>query len=339
MSDLPLVSVIMPVRNEASFIERSLSAVMRQDYPPECLEIVFIDGLSNDGTVALVSQYLSEVKANTPVTPSVYLLDNPKQHMPGAFNLGVQKASGDIIIVIGGHCVIEPDYVRQCVGALEATGADCVGGPMVTVGETTMAKGIALAQSSRFGVGGVAFRTGRREGCYVDTVAFGAYRREVFERIGLFDEELVRNQDDEFNFRLTQAGGKIWLDPAIRSVYYSRASLSRLWRQYYQYGLYKVRVIQKRQAVPSWRHLVPAVFVLALLMSLVFSLLTGQRRWLLAVAGPYTLANGFASLRTAGADTAILSFLPLAFATLHFAYGLGFLAGLWHWRNHWGQQS
>src|SRR6185503_15703914 len=129
--------------------------------------------------------------------------------------------------------------LARCLELLDTTGADCVGGVIVTEGTTDAARAIAAAQSSRFGVGGVAFRTGRDEPGPVDTLAFGAYRREVFDRLGGFDEELVRNQDDEFNFRLTQAGGKIWLDPSICSVYYSRASFRGLWRQYFQYGFYK----------------------------------------------------------------------------------------------------
>jgi GT2 family glycosyltransferase len=196
---------------------------------------------------------------------------------------------------------------------------------MVTLGETWPAQTIALAQSSFFGVGGTAFRTEFQKAGYVDTVAFGAYRREVFEWIGSFDEELVRNQDDEFNFRLTQAGGKIWLDPSIRSVYYSRANLLRLWRQYFQYGFYKVRVIQKRQAIPSWRHLVPGIFVLGLMGSLLLALITRRRRWAVVVAGPYILANGLASLLTARRNWTALPGLPFAFLTLHLSYGLGFL--------------
>jgi len=211
---------------------------------------------------------------------------------------------------------------------------------MVTVGETWMARAIALAQSSLFGVGGVTFRTGRKKPGYVHTVAFGAYRREVFERIGAFDEELVRNQDDEFNFRLIQAGGKIRLDPSIHSVYYSRTDLCGLWRQYFQYGIYKVRVIQKRRAVPSWRYLVPGAFVLGLLGSLLLALITSQPFWVLTVAGPYAVANGLASLWTARRDGRTLVVLPLAFLTLHLAFGIGCLWGLWRWRRKsWGAKE
>lgn len=332
----------MPVRNEAGYIRRSLGSLLAQDYPSDKLEILVVDGMSDDDTRVIISQLLERERASISpngsvvvAAPIVTILDNPQRVAPAAFNIGLSAACGEVIIIVGGHSELAPDYVQRCIQALAQTGADCVGGPMTTLGETGVARAIALAQSSPFGVGGVAFRTGRTQGSYVDTVAFGAYRREVFARIGGFDEELVRNQDDELNFRLTQTGGKIWLDPAIKSLYYSRASLRSLWRQYYQYGLYKVRVIQKRGAVPSWRHLVPGLFVLALLGSWLLALVTRRPRLGLSVVGPYAVANLTASLWTARSEPRMLPLLPLAFATLHLAYGLGFLVGLWRWRDRW----
>jgi glycosyltransferase involved in cell wall biosynthesis len=328
---LPRVSVIMPIRNEERFIARSLGAVLEQEYPAELLEVLLVDGMSTDETRTVAHRIAAEQSSDhhMPVT----LLDNPAQHVSAAFNRGLREARGEIVIIVGGHCEIAPDYVRRCVETLERTGAACVGGPMQTIGETGVARTIALAQSTPFGVGGVAFRIGRAQPGYVDTVAFGAYRREVFDRIGGFDEELVRNQDDEFNFRLTQSGGKIWLDPTIGSRYYSRASLRGLWRQYYQYGFYKVLVIQKRGAVPSWRHLVPGAFVLALLASLLLGFVTRRPLLAASVAGSYAAANLVASALTAREDPRALPLLPAAFATMHLAYGLGFLMGVWRWRK------
>ncbi|NTU79988.1 MAG: glycosyltransferase family 2 protein [Chloroflexales bacterium] len=325
----PIISVIIPCRNEASFIARSLGTVLSQDYPADRMEVLVVDGMSDDATREVIARTVAAYPGAAPVT----VLDNPGQIAPTGMNIALAHACGEVIIRVDGHCEIAADYLRCCVVALEATGADCSGGPMVTVGDTQVARTIALAQSARFGVGGVAFRTGHTRPSYVDTVAFGAYRREVFERIGGFDEELVRNQDDELNFRLTQAGGKIWLDPSIRSTYYSRASIRKLWRQYYEYGLYKVLVIKKRGAVASWRHLVPALFVLSLCASLLLALFTRRPRLGLLVAGPYAAANLGASVWTARGEWQSLPLLPGAFLTLHFAYGLGFLAGLWRWRK------
>jgi len=346
------VTIIMPIRNEAAFIDRSLSAVLNQDYPPDRLEVFVVDGMSEDETREIIKRVISEGRrrkvdhtSEKPGTSNlisgaedgqglqIILLDNPSQIVPTALNIALRHARGQVIIRVDGHCQIHPDYVKRCVEALERTGADCVGGPMVTVGETWVAKAIGVAQSSFFGVGGVAFRTGRRQGTYVDTLAFGAYRRQVFDRIGGFDEELVHNQDDEFNFRLIQAGGKIWLDPSIRSVYYSRGSLRGLWQQYFQYGLYKVRLIQKRGAVPSLRHLVPAGFVLAFAFSIILAIITSQPLWSLSIIGPYWLANMTASFWAARKDWATLPLLPVTFVILHASYGLGFLWGFWRWRK------
>jgi len=333
----PLVSLILPVRDEARFIERNLSALAAQSYPHACLEILVADGQSTDGTPDAVRAF-----AAAHPELNIHLLENPQRIKPPGFNRALAQARGEIIIMVDGHCVLAPDYVQRCVELLAQTGADCVGGPITTVGETAEARAIAVAQSSPFGVGGAAFRMADARAGYVDTLAFGAYRREVFARIGVLDEELVRNQDDEFNFRLVQAGGKIWLDPSIRAIYYSRASLLKLWSQYYGYGLYKVRVIQKRGAVASWRHLAPAAFVLAVFLAILLFGFT-RRKLFLAPVVAYTAANLAFSFTTGLASPpdgkqarlpGILPYLPLAFGTLHFAYGLGFLAGLWRWRQH-----
>ena len=324
----PLVSLILPVRDEARFIERNLDALAAQTYPHACLEILVADGQSTDGTPDKVRAFAAAHGGL-----SIRLLDNPQRIKPPGFNMALAGARGEIIVMVDGHCVLAPDYVERCVELLAQTGADCVGGPITTVGETAAARAIAAAQSSPFGVGGAAFRMADAQAGYVDTLAFGAYRREVFDRIGVLDEELVRNQDDEFNFRLIQAGGKIWLDPSIRAVYYSRASLPKLWAQYYEYGLYKVRVIQKRGAVASWRHLAPATFVLAVILALLLFGFT-RRKLFLAPMVAYTAANLAFSFTTGLRQGGILPYLPLAFGTLHFAYGLGFLAGLWRWRQH-----
>jgi glycosyltransferase involved in cell wall biosynthesis len=319
----------MPVRNEASFIEKSFCAVLHQDFPPERMQIILVDGMSDDGTLRIVERIVEpERKELLLKRPEVIIVENPARIVPQALNLGLQRARGDIVIRVDGHCEIASDYVRRCVEALDKTKADCVGGPMKTVGATWIARGIALAQSSFFGVGGAAFRTGGPRGRYVDTLAFGAYRRHVFERIGLFDESLKRNQDDEFNLRLTQSGGRIWLDPGIKSVYYSRSSLSGLMRQYFEYGFYKVAVIKKRRTVSSWRQLVPAIFVVALFTSLLAGLIAGWPWFSASVIAPYGIAALAAAAVAARREPVLFPVLPLAFATMHFAYGLGFLAGV-----------
>ncbi len=323
MDKPPLVTIIMPVRNEGRHIARALEAVLNQDYPRERMEILVVDGMSSDDTRPLVQAFATR-------DPRLRLLDNPERIVPTALNRGIYAARGEVIIRVDGHAEIARDYVRRCIEGLAQVDAECIGGPIATVGETWIARGIAIAQSSPFGVGNAAFRYSNRAQ-YVDTLAFGAYRRRVFDRIGVFDEELIRNQDDEFNFRLVQAGGKIWLAPSIRSTYYSRASLRGLGKQYFEYGFWKVRVIQKHGRPASWRHVVPVTFVLALTASLVVSLFTPFSFGFFAVLLPY-LAASLAMSVWLGArhGWSYVALLPLAFGTLHIAYGMGFLVGLFH---------
>ena len=321
----PLVSVIMPVRNEAAYIARSLGAVLAQDYPADRLEILVVDGMSDDGT-------RQAVLAQAAADPRVRLLDNPAGIVPPGLNVGIGQARGEIVVRVDGHCEIAPDYVRHCVAHLLAghDGApiEAVGGPIETIGETDEAAAIALAMSSWFGVGGSAFRTIKDRPLLVETVAFPAYRRATLQRLGPFDEEMVRNQDDEYNYRLLKSGGRILLSPDIRSRYYSRGSLRSLWRQYYQYGYWKVRVMQKHPRQMRVRQFAPPAFVAGLLGSAALGLVFRPfRRLLGAVLALYLAANVVASL-SLGREHAprLLVIHPI----LHLSYGLGFLVGLAH---------
>jgi len=323
--EYPLVSVIMPVRNEAAYIARSLGAVLAQDYPADCLEILVVDGMSNDGT-------RQAVLAQAAADPRVRLLDNPAGIVPPGLNIGIGQARGEIIVRVDGHCEIASDYVRRCVQHLlaghDGAPVEAVGGPIETIGETDEAAAIALAMSSWFGVGGSAFRTIKDRPLLVETVAFPAYRRATLQRLGPFDEEMVRNQDDEYNYRLLKSGGRILLSPDIRSRYYSRGSLRSLWRQYYQYGYWKVRVMQKHPRQMRVRQFAPPAFVAGLLGSAALGLvLRPFRRLLGAVLALYLAANVVASL-SLGREHAprLLVIHPI----LHLSYGLGFLVGLAH---------
>src|SRR5690349_10523036 len=231
----PTVSVVMPVRNEERFIAACLTSVLEQDYPAELVEVLVVDGMSTDRT----RERAAEVLADRIAAGTASILDNPRGIAPTAMNIGISAASGDVILRVDGHTTLPPDYVSRCVKVLQETGSQNVGGAIRTLGSGAVGRAIATAQSSRFGVGGVAFRTGRSSAGPVDTVPFGAFPREVFDRIGDFDVELVRNQDDELNFRLIQAGGTVWFDPGIRTDYFSNRTLRGLWRQYFLYGKYK----------------------------------------------------------------------------------------------------
>lgn len=331
MAALPFVSVVMPVRNEDRYLARSLGSVLAQDYPSDRYEVIVVDGDSDDGTLAEIDRLTDGAPE-----PAVQVLHNPERIVPISLNLALEVAKGDYVVRMDGHAHPPSDYVRRCIEVLQETGHECVGGVIDTVGETPEARAVAAAQSSRFGVGNSTFRVGSPKPGPVDTVPFGAWPREVFDRIGGFDEELVRNQDDELLFRLTQAGGTVWFDPSIRCSYFSRADLRTLRRQYFQYGMYKVRVAQKRGGFASWRHVVPAAFVVGLAGSALLSLLRRQKRWLGVVAGSYVLANALATRSVARDHDVDPRVVAAAFATLHLAYGTGTIVGVWRFRDAWG---
>ncbi|MEX2541113.1 MAG: glycosyltransferase family 2 protein [Trueperaceae bacterium] len=290
------VSVIMPVYNEADHIEVAVRSVLDNDLAPERLEVLVVDGMSTDGTREIVCELAKE-------HPRVRLVDNREKTVPYALNRGLGVATGEVIIRVDGHATVAPDFVRSCLAELDAhPECGCVGGPIENVNVNETARAISLAMSSPFGVGNARFRLGDYEG-YVDTLAFGAYRREVFDRVGRFDELLTRNQDDEFNYRLARAGIRIWLSPRIRSRYVVRSSFAKLFRQYYQYGYWKVYVNRKHGAVTSLRQLVPVVFMVALGLCLLAAPVVPAARWALLLVVSVYLAGalGFALIASRGA--------------------------------------
>ncbi len=332
MEEVPFVSVVMPVRNEEHFIARSLAAVLSQDYPSDRMAVIVADGMSDDQTRAIAMSFVSQ-------HPCLRLIDNPGRIVSYGLNAALRIARGDIIVRVDGHCEIAHDYVSRCVEHLKRNDVDCVGGPIETIGENHLAQVIAMAMATPFGVGGSAFRTVRDKSLFVDTVAFPACKARVIRRAGFFDEELVRNQDDEYSYRLRKLGGRILLAPDVRSRYYSRGSLRSLWRQYFQYGYWKIRVMQKHPRQMSLRQFVPPIFVLVTLLTLLLSAVSAISMWLfLGVLTAYILANLAASIFT-GTNLRSLVVLPVVFATLHFSYGSGFLWGLVKFWNRWSDNN
>ncbi len=329
------VSVIMPIRNEGSFIARSLRAVLTQDYPHKYLEVLIADGMSDDSTrdiIAALSAGYPQVRLQT--------IDNPERIVPTGFNAALNRSTGAIIVRVDGHTVVAPDYVQQCVYALHRTGADNVGGRMVAAGETAFARAVALATSSRFGVGGAQFHYLDSE-AWTDTVYMGAWPRQVFERVGLFDEEQVRNQDDEFNYRLREQGGRILLSPMIRSTYYNRARPRSLFKQYYQYGYWKVRVMQKHPAQMRVYQFLPPLFVAALVVNAAILPFMPIGRWSLGlIIAAYIAGNVSATALNVERDRWRLApNVALAFCLIHFGYGIGFLSGLIKFRKRWSDRG
>jgi glycosyltransferase involved in cell wall biosynthesis len=320
MGELPRVTVVMPVRNEERYVERSLGAVLAQDYPPELLEVLVADGMSTDGTRRLVER-LGRGR-------DVRVIDNPRGIVAPGLNAAIAEARGEVVVRVDGHCEIAPDYVRRAVEHLRRGGVAGVGGPVETVGETPLARAIAAAMSSRFGVGGSAFRVGVDAPVWADTIPFPAYPRRVLAAAGPFDEELVRNQDEEYNYRLRGAGEKLLLAPDLRSRYYSRADLRSLWRQYFQYGFWKVRVLEKHPWQMRPRQLGPPSLVAALAAGALAAAWSPAGLAVLAgIAAAYLLAAGAAALMVA-VPWRYRPLMPVIFAAMHLGYGCGFWAGL-----------
>ena len=257
-SAAPMVSVVIPCRNEKSHIGGCIRSMLSQEPPDGGFELIVADGMSTDGTREILRRLAEK---NT----SLRVIDNPGRIVSTGLNRAITAARGGIIIRADAHTGYAPDYIRQCVRVLSDSGADNVGGPWIAAPRGYVGSAIAAVFHSKFGSGGARGHDPDYEGP-VDTVYLGCWRRDTFDRIGCFDEELVRNQDDEFNLRLTRAGGTVWQSPLIKSWYHPRGSCRQLFQQYMQYGYWKVRVIQKHRLPASWRHVVPALFVASILV-------------------------------------------------------------------------
>jgi len=323
----PFVTVVMPVRNEATLIRRSLGAVLAQDYPRDRIEILVVDGESADET-ASIAQAIAAYDARVRVLP------NPGRIQARALNIGLNAARGAVIVRVDGHTIVAPDFVRQCVSLLRTTGASNVGGPQRCVGVTAWGRAIAAAYRSPFGVPS-RFRVSRQAG-YVDTVYMGAWPRQIFERVGRFDETLEVNEDYEHNYRIRRAGGRIYLSPDIRSEYCGRQTPGALWGQFFRYGRGKFQVLQRHPASARPRHLVAPTWVAAVVVS---AILAPLHRWFARLWGMlllgYAVASAMASIRAAqGNRRELLPRLPVVFACMHVGWGAGFWCELFRFMLH-----
>jgi succinoglycan biosynthesis protein ExoA len=312
------LSIVIPCRNEARSIAPVLDSILAQDFGGRDWEVIVADGTSDDGTRAILEGYQR-------VEPRIRVIDNPSKAVPAGLNSAIRSARGDIILRMDAHTSYAPDYVRRCVETLDTVAADNVGGPARTRSSGYWGRAIAAAYHSAVACGGAKFHDADYEG-WVDTVPYGCWRKSTLLRIGLFDERLIRNQDDELNLRLRRS-------PGIVSWYQPRGSLKNLALQYFQYGFWKVAVIRKHRVPASWRHVIPPTFVTAGVAIPVAGLaLPGLLALWAAMVALYLFLCIVAS-----ADCArkkgwlLLPALPLVFFAYHVAYGAGFLAGISYW--------
>ncbi len=313
-------TVIMPVRNEGSHMRVSLEGVLSQDASPDSFEVLVVDGMSTDETRDVVREVMTR-------HPNVRLLDNPGRIVPTAMNVGIAEARGEFIVRVDGHCFLEPDYIRNAIQALRQSGRQGVGGSMVATGKGFWGGAIASATSTPFGVGNARFHYSAQEGD-ADTVYLGAYRRDYLREIGGYDSRFVRNQDDELNYRIRSRGGRVYYTPRMRAIYQVRKSLALLFRQYRQYGRWKMPMYRKTGHPVQLRHLAPSAFVIALVAPLCVGPWAPVVLWLPAAAlALHLFVGAMFALRWRPLRLSNLG-MPVVFLTLHVAYGLGFLTGM-----------
>ena len=333
------ITVIIPTRNEQNFIADTLISVLNQDYPSDFMEILVADGESDDETSSIVQNFADQYK-------NVRLIKNPEKVVPYALNYAIKEASGDLIIRMDSHSIYPVNYVSTLVNASNSLKADNVGARVVTLpaNEGVLAGSIAAAISHPMGVGNSSFRLEGSKAQEVDTVPFGCFHKEVFERIGYFDTDLIRNQDDEFNGRIIKNGGKIFLVPDLEIKYYARGTISKMMKMFFHYGLFKPLVNKKLGSAATLRQFVPPLFVLFLFTGFLLPFLGGifQMIWFLGLFLYLALDLGVSfSIGFKKSRFGMFLVLPILFPLIHIAYGYGYLKGYvlvnWMGKNPGGQ--
>ena len=310
-----MITVVCPVYNEEKYIEKLLYFFVHAK--PDDKELIIMDGNSTDQTKSIVLEWSKK-------DPRIRLLSNPHKTVPYALNMAIESSSGDPVIRLDAHTVYADDYFEKIMETFAQTGADIVGGPMRATGSNPLQRAVAMATSTRFGIGDSSFHDANHRG-FVDTVYLGAWKRNIFNDVGMFDTKMKRNQDDEFHYRAKSKGKKIFLNPEIRSLYYPRDSFTALFSQYYQYGLYKPLVLKKVKSAVKIRHIIPCLFLSYITLIPFLYLLVGKIS--LLPAALYLILDVFFSFVYArGVKEKFLSLW--VYPTLHISYGAGFIAGL-----------
>lgn len=330
-----MLSVICPIYNEEKYISQFLDSISQQDYPKDDLEILLVDGMSKDRTRDIISEYANKY-------PCLRLVDNPQQTVPYAMNNGIKSAKGDVIIRLDAHAEYPSNYFTALVQKLnELEGAENVGGVCITLpcNETVAAVAIAECLSNKFGMGNSYFRVGAKEVMSVDTVPFGCFRKSLFDKVGLYDTDMIRNQDDELNGRIIKNGGKIYLLPDVEIKYFARDKISKVRKMFYQYGLYKPLGNKKLGSPATIRQFFPLLFVIGLVVGLILCLLFPV---LLPFYGAVIVLHlligvieGIKSARKTYKYGCIF-FMPYIFLNMHISYGIGYLRGMYNLLFHRG---
>lgn len=315
------VSVVMPIYNEEKYIDKCIQSLLMQDYPRERMEWIFVDGMSTDSTRHRLETYRQQY------SDVVRLLDNPNKTASCAMNVGIATAVGRYIVRLDAHSCYAPDYISKCIYYLEETGAENVGGILQTKAEGFVGGAISKMLSSKFGVGNSQFRTGGESG-YVDTVPFGAFRREVFTKYGGYDERLTRNEDNELNYRIRKNGGNVYQSQKIRLSYYCRDSIQGIARMAFQNGMWNIISMKLCPGAMGVRHFVPFAFVLSILVLSFMGMVHPVFLYGLCVEiGMYLTLDMLFSGRMAESKKEFVLLLIL-FPIFHITYGCGSVFGI-----------
>lgn len=328
------VSVVIPVRNEEKYIKKCIESILFQDYPKNELEVIFVDGVSEDSTVDIIKEYAQKHEY-------IRLVSNPHKFVQHALNIGMKMAIGEYIVRMDAHSEYENDYITNCINFIEETGASNVGGPMhacARSSDTGCIPGIqsvvAAAYHSSFALGGGKNHALDYEG-FADTVFLGAFRKSDIERLGYYDERLIRNEDDDLCFRMKENGMKIFITPKIKSIYFPRSKYREVFKQYFEYGMWKVAVIKKHGNPARLSHIIPMMFVAFLVIFGIGSIFSKVFRWIFfPTIALYVILNAYFSFTSKKVSSLSDKFkLMLVHFLMHISYGLGFWAGIIKFRN------
>ncbi|MFL3051213.1 MAG: glycosyltransferase family 2 protein [Candidatus Neomarinimicrobiota bacterium] len=314
------VSIIIPMLNEEKYIGKCLMSLVNQDWEGPPIEVIVVDGLSKDRSQEIVEGFMSNFSR-------LRIIENPNRITPISLNMGVKASTGEVIIILGAHSYVSEDFISKNLFYLNTMVVDCVGGSIAPIGDSYQGDSIALAMSSPIGVGNAFYRYSKVQRL-VDTVQFGAYRRAIFEKVGFFDEDLVRNQDFELNHRIVSTGGRILLAPEVHGYYVVRSSILKLFKQYFDYGYWKTKVILKEVSAFRLRYQIPPIFIVSLgitgILGLFFPIFLSLFKSILFLYGSLVILTSLKISINNGIK--YFPVLPFAFMTLHFGFGLGLIA-------------
>lgn len=324
--ELPFVSALLVTRNEKDYIRMSLMSLIEQTYPKDIYEIIIVDGGSTDGTLDVIKELQDTYNSES---FSIRVVPNPKKILATGWNIGIQSAKGDYVVRIDAHATADKDFIEKSVETMQRVDAVCVGGKLASKSLNGEEDVISYVLSSPFGVGNSSFRVSEEEG-YADTAVYGLYEKEIFETAGYFDEKMVRNQDIEMHSRIKKVGGKFYFNPKIKCTYYTRNTVKKMLKQAYGNGQWNMVLLKRGSGALSIRHLIPFFFVLGVIGSIILGFVHPLFWYIGLTVVLLHLALGlyFATKKTKNIKQIII--MPFLFISLHFAYGLGYIRGIFN---------